>query len=271
MNRHLFLAISIILLVTACTNTSRTYSNTKTEPLGVNMPGSGDIYYNSLFGEKYLVQGGFLNHSKDSIETNLWTYTRLKSPFVFFGNYSRGLQKGDWNFVMSDGTQLSSQWNVYDNGVTPCAFSLPFQYETQYIDSFSLKLRTMNDSLGKIGIMLQIRDTALNEEDLRKFGRRADSELHEQGFRFTNSNREIKKGNNYYFFYEYSLRDSLNRESKAYYFYGNVPSNKHFVLFTFCHLGPKEDLVQTICSMIATSLYVENERFYNPYNSVKNR
>lgn len=254
-------------MVVGCTNSTHTYHSTKSEPLGVSAPGSADIYYNSLFGEKYLVQGGFLDRLKDSIETSLWTYTSLKSPFVFFGNYSHGLQKGNWNFIMSDGMQLSSQWDIYDNGVTPCAFSIPFQCETQYADSLSLKLRTMNDSLGKIGIMVQIRDTALDEEDLRRFGSKADKELNDQGFRFTNSKREISNGSNKYFFYEYSLRDSLERESKAFYFYGNVPSQKHFVLFTFYHQGHKVDLVQTFCSMMATSLYVDNERFYNPYSS----
>lgn len=267
MNRLLYCGIGLIILATGCTNAPQTTYSTNDEPLGVREPGSGDIYYNSLFGEKYLAQGGFLNYSNDSIETNLWTYTNLISPLVFFGYFSNGLPTGDWNFLMNNGMQLSSQWNVYDNGVTPCVFSIPFQYETQYVDSFSLKLRTINDSLGKIGIMVQIRDTTLNEKDIVRYGMRADVELQEQGYKLSSSKREIKNGENRYFFYEYSLKDSINKKSKAYYFYGNTPSQKQFVLFTLYHQGPKEDLVQIFCSIIATSLYVNNKRFYNPYNS----
>ncbi|HYH15654.1 MAG TPA: hypothetical protein VD794_10560, partial [Flavisolibacter sp.] len=224
-------------------------------------------YYKSLFGEKYLTQGGFLKHSKDYVETNLWTYTQLDRPLVLSGNYLNGIQNGEWNFILRDGTQMSSYWNVYNNRVTPCSFSIPFKYEELYVDSFTLKLRMMNDSLGKVGVMVQIRDTTLKDENLTKFGMRADSELYDQGYKFSSKKREINKDENKYFFYEYLLKDSVNKEAKAYYFFGNTPSKKHFVLFTLFHQGPREDLVQIICNLIATSLYIDDERFYNPYET----
>ena len=115
--------------------------------------------------------------------------------------------------------------------------------------------------------MIQIGKTILKDENLAKFGLRADTELHEQGYRFTNNKREIIKDKNRYLFYEYFLKDSSNKEAKAYYFYGNTPAQKHFILFTFFHHGPREDLVQVICSLIAASMYIDGERFYNPYEN----
>lgn len=265
MRKFLYCGLSLILLILGCHNVNQKKYSGNNEPKGIKMPGTGDIYYRSLFGERYLTQGGFLNKSKDYIETNLWMYTNLDRPLVLFGHYSKGMQKGEWNFILKDETQLSSQWNVYSNKLTPCTFSLPFDYEVLYVDSFTVKLRMMNKYLGKIGIMVQIRDTTLNEEGLTRFGMRLDSELKEQGYTFTNNKRELEKDKNKYFFNEYFLKDSANKEAKAYYFYGNTLSQKHFVLFTFYHQGPKEDVAQIICNLIATSLYVDSERFYNPY------
>lgn len=269
MNKWIYYWISLILLVSGCTNVRFKDHSNNNEPQGIREPRSGDIYYKSLFGEKYLTQGGFLNNSKDYIETNLWTYTSLDRPLVLYGHYLNGMQTGVWNFILKDGTQMSSQWNAYNNRVTPCSFSIPFKYEELYVDSFSLKLKTINDSMGKIGILIQIGDAILNKENLVKFGLRCDTELHEQGYSFKNSKREIKKDENRYQFYEYFLKDSSNKESKVYYFYGNTPTQKRFVLFTLFHQGPREDLVQIICSLIASSIYIDSERFFNPYENRK--
>lgn len=261
----MYYGISLIVFISGCNNVSRTENSNKNEPQGLRVPGYGEIYYKSLFGEEYMTQGGFLNYSKNHIETNLWIYTSLDRPLVLSGHYLNGMQTGVWNFILKDGTLMSSQWDVYNNRLTPCTFSLPFKYEVLYVDSFSLKLRTMNDSLGKIGIMVQIRDTILKEDNLEEFGMRADTELHDQGYSFKKNKREIIKDSNRYFFNEYFLKDSAKKESKVYYLYGNTLSQNHFVLFTFFHQGPREDLVQIICNLIATSLYVDNKRFYNPY------
>lgn len=267
MSKFMYCVVGLFFFMVGCNSLSPIDSSNNNEPQGVKVSGSGEIYYTSLFGEKYLTQGGFLHDPKDHIETNLWIYTNLDKPLVLSGHYLNGMQTGIWNFILKNGTQISSQWDVYNNKVTPCSFSIPFKYEELHVDSFSLKLRTMNDSLGKIGIMVQIRDTTLKEENLAGFGMRADTGLREQGYTFTSNKREIKKDSNSYFFNEYFLKDSVNKKAKVYYFYGNTLSQKHFVLFTLFHQGPKEDFVKIICNLIATSLYIDNERFFDPYKN----
>jgi hypothetical protein len=49
--KALYVLIGSILFVTGCNNTTHTYSSNGDEPLGVNANGSGDIYYNDLFGD----------------------------------------------------------------------------------------------------------------------------------------------------------------------------------------------------------------------------
>lgn len=269
MSKYKYWWICLILLVAGCNNVSIRDHSSSNEPPGVIESGSGNLYFVSLFGEKYLTQGGFLKGSGDYIETNLWSYTSLSRLLVVEGHYLNGLQTGNWNFILNNGTVASSKWEVYNNGVTPCSFSIPLKYEELNVDSFSLKLRSITDTLGKIGIQVQIRDTFLNEEGSAKIGLRSDTELHEQGYTFTNKKREIEKDKNKYHFYEYFLKDSTNKESRVYYFFGNTPNKKHFVLFTLFHQGPREDLVQIICSLIAESLYINSERFYYPYEFSK--
>lgn len=264
----MYYGLTLVLIIVGCNNVSHNKIN-KNELDAVKSSMTSPIYYRSLSGEKYLAQGGFLKNSNNYKETNLWVYTNMDRPLVLSGHYLNGFQNGEWNFILGDGTQMSSQWDIYNNKVTPCSFSLPFKYEEMYIDSFSLNLKTMNDSLGKIGIMVQIRDTTLNEENLVGFTMKPDKELKDQGYTFTNNKREIEKDKNRYFFYEYFLRDSVNQEAEVYYFFGNTLSKKHFVLFTLFHQGPRVDLVKIICNLLATSLYVDNERFYNPYQTNK--
>jgi hypothetical protein len=266
--KHIF-RFALLFFIIGCSNSTKYSRKSDDKTRAVAIPGAGELYYKSLFGETYLTEGGFLNNSKDYIETNLWTYTNLNRPLVLSGSYFHGMPQGEWSFLLKGGILISSQWNVYDNRVTPCRFSLPFQCEEQYKDSFTLKLKSINDSLGKIGIMVQIRDTTLNQEELASFTIKPDIELKSQGYRFTNNKREIENGTNKYFFYEYFLKDSNDNKSKVYYFFGNMPSKKHFVLFTFFHQGPREDLAQIICNLVATGMYVDNERFYNPYHTKK--
>jgi hypothetical protein len=257
----LFSWIAIVLLLSGCNPGKETkFQKERT---------AGDIYYESLFGETYSVQGFFLNDQKLNTETKLWLYTNLNRPLVLYGNYSNGMPTGIWNFALSGGTLMSSHWDIYKNRMTSCSFSVPFKCIEARVDSFSFKLTTMNDSLGKVTIIVQISNNIEKEENLTKFGMQADNALHEKGYTFTSNKREIKKDEQRYFFTEHFLKDSLDNDGKVYYLYGNTQSQKHFVQFTLFHEGPKEDLVKIIYNLMATSLYVDNERFFNPYKNTR--
>jgi hypothetical protein len=227
---------------------------------------SSDIhYFKDFFGEKYLAMGSFSSISNDSIENKLWYYTNLDRPLVVYGTFFNGMPAEDWKFVLNDGTLMSSKWTTYSNGLTSCAFSVPFSFEETIVDSNYFKLATMNDSLGKVSIIVGVRDIFMKEEDLAKFGPHSEIGLTQQGYTFRSNRREIKKGVARYFFTEYFMKDSVNKDVKLYNVYGYCPSKRHFIEFALFHNGPKEDLVKIIFNLIVSSLYVENERFFNPY------
>jgi hypothetical protein len=54
---------------------------------------------------------------------------------------------------------------------------------------------------------------------------------------------------------------------KLYHTYGHLPSKKHFIEFTLYHDGPREDLVKIIYGIVIGSIYVDNERYFNPYTN----
>ena len=224
-------------------------------------------HYQSIFGEEYYATGIFLSNQQDSIESRLWYYTSLARPKVIYGYFTDGLLTGDWSFVLGDGRMTTSKWSSYHNCLTACAFSLPFVVEENTVDSIYFKLRTQNDSLGKISIIVGVRKPFMKDENLAKFGPDAEIGLTQQGYTFTSTRKEIKKGGVRYFFTEYFMKDSSNRDVKLYNLYGNSPSGKHFVEFTLFHSGPKEDLVKIIFNLMVTNLYVGSERFYNPYEN----
>lgn len=258
MNKCIYTWIVILLFMIGCVNNDNT--KLKKNP-------SENIYYESLFGETYLTQGVFFKDQKDSTETKSWLYTNLDRPLVLYGNYENGLPLGVWNFGLKDGTLMASQWDIYKNNITPCTFSIPFKCEQTQVDSSSFKLTTMNDSLGKITIVVHISNHIEKEENLEEYVLQSEAALKEAGYTFKSKKREIKKNENRYFFTEYSLKDSADRRKKVFYLYGNTPSQKHFVEFTLYHEGQKEDLVKIIYNLMATSLYIDNERFFNPYKN----
>jgi len=260
MNKYIYGCITIVLFLTGCNGNSTTPEKKKI---------ADKVYYESLFGETYLAQGTFVNDEKDNIETKAWMYTNLDRPLILYGSYENGLPMGTWNFGLNDETVLSSQWDIYKNVVTSCSFSMPFKFQETQIDPFSFKLSTMNDSLGKITTIVQISNQAEKDENLNSFVLQSEKALYSKGYSFTNNKREIKRNGGNFYFTEYFLKDSAKKTSKVYYIYGNNISKKHFVEFTLFHEGPKEDLVKIIYNLMVTSLYIGNERFFNPYKSRK--
>jgi len=252
-----FLSFSLIILVTGCR-----LKNNKSE---VEIKNTREIYEN-IFGEKYLVaNGSLLNIGKDSIENGLWQYTSLERRFVLFGDYSNGFPTGTWTFLQSGGTGFTSQWDIYSNSVRPCAFSVPFVLKDSVIDARISKLTTMNDSLGKITIIVSVDDKLFSEQEVDEFNSQSDLGIREQGYTYSGNHKKFRKGENEYFFDEYFLKDSLNKTAKLYRLYGNDPQKNFFVQFTLFHAGPKEDLVKVIYSLMVTSLYIDRSRFLNPY------
>jgi hypothetical protein len=221
--------------------------------------------YQSIYGEEYMALGEFKSENKDSIEEKHWHYTNESYPLVVFGDYTNGLQSGEWKFALSTGQVLSSTWNLYNNETLRCKFSLPFSCADTLGNKYLLKLATTNDSLGKISILVGASDTSIKDQDLRKYGIESESALREQGFTFTRNSKEIYRDKARYVFTEYFMKDSKGEDVKLYNVYGYTPSHKNFVQFGLFHNGPHDDLVKIIYNLMVESLYIDNERFLNPY------
>src|SRR5689334_1882630 len=87
----------------------------------------------------------------------------------------------------------------------------------------------------------------------------------QQGFAITQKKQNNKKSNSDYFFTEFFMKDSLGKNAKFYRLYGNLPSKHRFVELSLFHNGPEDELVKIIFDLIANNLYLNEERFYNPY------
>jgi hypothetical protein len=219
--------------------------------------------YKNLFGDTYYATGYFLSNDRDSIETGHWFVTDLTNPMVLYGNYVNGLPDADWMLGFKDGTFLSSQWSKYQNTVTKCSFALPFQVEETIVDSNYFRLRTMNDSLGKISIIVGVSDTVV--KNLAEFGLNSEIGLRDRGYSFRADRKEITKGGAKYIFTEYFMKDSTHKDVKLFHLYGYTPSKSRFIDFVLFHDGPKDDLVKLLYNLMVTSVYINNERFFNPH------
>lgn len=222
-------------------------------------------YYNDIFGKKYYVMGRYIHDSEDSVETNLWFFSGIDTSMVIYGKYTNGFLLGEWRFGFDDGTFLSSQWMKYENYSKKCALSLPFQYDETNLDSSYFRLKTMNDSLGKISIIVGVSDTVVESSGLPAVGKNTESALRERGYSIQGEGKKIVKAGNVYFFGEYFMKDPDSRDCKLYYLYGYTPSKSHFVEILFFHDGPKEEVVKIIYNLLAMSIYINGERFFNPY------
>lgn len=221
--------------------------------------------YRDLFGNVYFIQGTFKKNSPDSVETGMWEYVKRDTPVILMGSFSEGLPIKEWQFFLNDERGFSSNWNIYENKITQCSFSLPFKYEETIFDSASFRLATRNDSLGKVSIIIGVHKPKFNEKVLANFNSEVEAGLSQNLFSFTPKRKELKNSKSTYIFTEFFMKDSLGMNLKLYHIYGNLPSKRHFVEFSLYHQGPKEELVKLIFNLIANNLYVDNERFYNPY------
>lgn len=226
---------------------------------------SGTHLYATPSGEKFYSTGDFTGNRKDSVEEGLWHYTRLNNPMVLFGQYSNGSIVGEWKFVLDDGVVYSSNWSPYINNKLKLSFSLPFTFQETILDSSYFRLSTLNDSLGKVSIIVGARGEVINSDELNEFGAQAEVDLIEKGYTFTSKKKRIKISGSDYFFAEYFMKDTMGKDVKLYNIYGYSPSKRHFIEFTLFHDGPKGDLVKIIFNFLVTSLYINDERFYNPY------
>ena len=69
----------------------------------------------NIYGEEYLALGAFASDDKDSVEEKNWHYTNESHPLVLFGEYTGGIQTGEWKFILNTGQILSSTWSIYSN------------------------------------------------------------------------------------------------------------------------------------------------------------
>ena len=199
----------------------------------------------NIYGEEYLALGAFASDDKDSVEEKNWHYTNESHPLVLFGEYTDGIQSGEWKFVLNTGQIFSSTWRIYSNKALRCTFSVPFSCSDTIANKYLLKLATTTDSLGKISILVGVSDTAIKDQDLGRYGIESESGLREQGFSFNRNSKDIYRDKARYIFTEYFMKDSKGKDVKLYNVYGYTPSRKNFVQFGLFHNGPHEDLVKS--------------------------
>jgi hypothetical protein len=221
--------------------------------------------YKDLFGKSWFGVGGYLTRTADSVENGMWQFIKEGKPQVLVGAYDKGLPVNDWIFSLAEGWQTKSNWNIYDNKVTSVRFSLPFSCEETKVDSSIFKLKTVNDSLGRISIIYGVYKKLVEDDKRAQYDSDFESWLANLGFRFTREKREIRNIGSTYYFNEFTMKDSANNNVKCYQISGNLPSKKAFVEVSFFHMGPREELVKVIFNMIVNHMYIGDERFYNPY------
>ena len=254
-------SLSILFLSASC--------NTQPEEDVKSRASTFDHTFESIFEEKYLASGIFQRSQKESVETGSWMFTNLARPMVMYGEYSDGYPTGKWTVILSENAGFSSNWSVYTNSITHCSFSLPFPIKETFVDSFFFKLSTVNDSLGKISIIVAVNGAHVSETHFPRFGDSVDEGLRNKGYTFAKTTHQIANGKGKYFFSEYSMKDSTGRFVKLYDIYGQDPSKRHFIQVTLAHDGPREEWMKIVFNLIVTSLYIDGDRFFNPY-TVKN-
>ncbi len=124
---------------------------------------NADRVCESIYGEEYLTLGNIRPNKKDSLEEGLWQLTNKSNPLVLFGNYTNGILCGEWKFVLENNQMFSSTWSAYSNDAIRCKFSLPFPCNDTLVNKHLLKLSTINDSLGRVSIIVGISDTSIKD------------------------------------------------------------------------------------------------------------
>jgi hypothetical protein len=246
----------VVLFCLSCNN----HDNVSSSNTAIN----GHLY-TDIVGQKYHATGFFSSKQKDSVESGTWLYINQDTPLALYGNYVSGALNGSWNIALNNGTIMSSSWNKYTNKLTHFEFSTPFSYDEIPVNSFYFKLRNLNDSLGRISIIIGVSDTIIKDDELKQFGVNSEAGLRRQGYEFSSKSSEIDKNDCRYFFSEYSMKKDTAVNLRLYHTYGYLPSKKHFIEFTLYHDGPHEDLVKIIYGIMVGSIYVDNERYFNPY------
>lgn len=253
------LLVLVLALIASCNSTVREESESSSRI------SADDRIFTSFFGERFLYEGNFSQLAADSLEAGLWHFTRLDSPIVLYGDFNNGLPVGKWAFVLPNNYVLSSTWQVFQHVGTKVSFSLPFSYALSEIDSTHFNLKSFNDSLGKLSIVVGLSSAHSSDSIFRKYEQQSDNELLNQGLVQRGKTMRIKNVQGEYNFREYFDRDTTRTSRHLYNFYGNVPNSKVFFDFVFFHEGPNADVVKIIFQMVVNSLYVGGERFFNPY------
>lgn len=231
-----------------------------------NFKNPKDVHnYTTVLSEKFISNGIFSKGGVDSIESGTWFYSKLSDTLAIYGEYIEGLPIKDWTFAFKGGYMLKSKWDAYYNDDKQTRLSLPFKFKEVVLDSNYFRLSTLNDSLGKVSIIIGVKNSTEYDFKIDSFGIESESELIQRGFSFTPIRKEIRFGSNTYFSSEYNLIDSTGIRSKLYNVYGLLPSTEKFVDFSIFHDGAKDEVVRIIFNLIVSHLYIEGTRFVNPY------
>jgi hypothetical protein len=230
-----------------------------------NAISSDNSAYKDPFGSTWLGLGCFLKNKADSVETGMWEFIKEGNPQVITGDFDNGLPVNEWISLLAEGWLTKSSWSIYDNKAISVRFSLPFAYEETKVTSSIFKVKTVNDSLGRISIIYGVYKKLVEDDKRAQYDSDFESWLANLGFRFTREKREIRNAGSTYYFNEFTMKDSANNNVKCYQISGNLPSKKAFVEVSFFHMGPREELVKVIFNMIVNHMYIGDERFYNPY------
>lgn len=260
---RLVLCFSVVsLFLTNCGSKGKTITRTRKV---YNAISSNNSAYKDPFGSTWLGLGCFLKNRADSVETGLWELIKEEPVKVVFGDFDNGLPVNEWIFLLAEGWLTKSNWSIYDNKATSVRFSLPFAYEETKVTSSIFKVKTVNDSLGRVSIIYGVHKKMVEDSNRAQYDSDTESWLANLGFRFTREKREIRNAGSTYYFNEFTMKDSANNNVKCYQIYGNLPSKKAFVEVSFFHMGPREELVKVIFNIIVNHMYIGEERFYNPY------
>jgi hypothetical protein len=252
--------ISIVILV-GCRDLSDHSAQTK------NSGGATTIHsYKTVSGRKYSATGLFVSGNRDSVEIGNWLYSNLDTPLAFFGKFETGVLSNEWKFFFTNGTGFVTQWTVVRIDRLKCLLSLPFSVVQTNIDSSYTKLTAYNDSLGKVSIIIGVKEIDVHQIDLLNFGPDHENGILAQGYTILKRQRNVDYRAGGYYYTEYNLQDTAARFDKLFNTYAFIPSKKFFVEITLFHDGNNDYLVQLIYDLIVSGLYIDNERFYNPYS-----
>jgi hypothetical protein len=225
-------------------------------------------YCRNLFKQQFTYLGEF---GSDSLEYGTWSLIDLDNPITMHGNFSKGLQIGEWEFLTGEEgvKRWTVSWNQYQNSVTNTSFSIPFEYEESQIDSNFYRLWTNNQLLGELSIIVGVKNQVLTEQEIAEIRNNVDYGLQQQGYAIQSLKDSITEDNRKYYSSTYKLTSANLQSSTLYNVLGYTTSGSSLVEISFFHSGAKPELARLIFASIANNFYVGKARLFSPFLDLK--